>query len=325
MKITVIICSFNGEKIICACLRHIFSQISKPSEIILVDNNSTDATAQVAKKYAGEHNFNLRVIKEKKLGVMYARATGAKNSTSDLICFVDDDNWIHKHYLLEAKKVFQRHPDVGYCGGQSMLPKTYKLIPKWFSEHSKAFAVGKQRLEEGYLDFNESVLWGAGLTLRREALLKILNNHKDFFSLLGTKGSLRIGGEDSAICLLFAMQGWRGFYSEKLIFTHAISHDRFSIEKLHELYRGFGRGFLILQWYKINLPEYKRANYAKYFIFKLIFSNKIMLMLYLFTRLSMLKIRSMFTSKKSLIARCGISFYEAALGQSYHFKKLKCL
>jgi glycosyltransferase involved in cell wall biosynthesis len=324
-KITVVICSFNSEKRISACLKHIFSQTDKASEIILVDHNSTDDTALVARKYADKFNYNLKIIKEKKLGLMHARATGIKNSMGDLICFVDDDNWIHKNYLLEAKKVFHQFPDLGYCGGQSILPTTYKFLPNWFFDHSKAYAVGKQRPNEGYLDLNSNSLWGAGLVLKRKSILKIINNHKDFFKLVGSQQSLRIGGDDSAICLLLAMYGWRGYYSEKLIFTHAISRDRLSIEKLHELYRGFGRTFLILQWYKINSPEFKRTYFAKYFVFNLIFSNKIMLMLYIFIQLSRLKIRSIFIPEKSLAVACEITLYKAALSQSVYFKKLKCL
>jgi len=62
MKISVVIPAYNEEKLLKKTLESIRDQIEKPFEIIVVDNNSTDKTAQVAKK------MGAIVIKEVKQG-----------------------------------------------------------------------------------------------------------------------------------------------------------------------------------------------------------------------------------------------------------------
>ena len=60
--ISVVIPAFNEEKYLPACLEALKKQTFKNYELIVVDNNSTDKTAQIAKK------FGARVVKEKKQG-----------------------------------------------------------------------------------------------------------------------------------------------------------------------------------------------------------------------------------------------------------------
>lgn len=50
MKISVALCTYNGEKYITKQLNSIISQNVKPDEIVLCDDNSTDKTVPIAKK-----------------------------------------------------------------------------------------------------------------------------------------------------------------------------------------------------------------------------------------------------------------------------------
>lgn len=105
MKISVIICAYNEEKYISSCLKSIMNQIEKPYEIILVDNNSTDNTVSIAKKY------DVRVIHEKEQGIIPARNTGFTTARGDIIARSDADsiippNWTKKIRMnFESKKI----------------------------------------------------------------------------------------------------------------------------------------------------------------------------------------------------------------------------
>lgn len=95
MKISVVIPAYNEEKFLSKCLEAFANQEEKPEEIIVVDNNSTDKTAEIAKK------FNARVVSEKTQGMTYARNRGFNEATGDVIARCDADtvpppDWIKK-------------------------------------------------------------------------------------------------------------------------------------------------------------------------------------------------------------------------------------
>lgn len=91
--ISVIVPAHNEEKLIEACLKSVRQQKFKDYELIVVDNNSTDGTAKIAKRHAD------KVLAEKRQGIAFARNTGAKKSKGSILAFLDSDcicspNWL---------------------------------------------------------------------------------------------------------------------------------------------------------------------------------------------------------------------------------------
>jgi glycosyltransferase involved in cell wall biosynthesis len=64
LSLTIVIPVFNEQNHISACLEAIAAQTAMPDEVIVVDNNSTDKTVQIAKQFAF-----VKIIKEKRQGV----------------------------------------------------------------------------------------------------------------------------------------------------------------------------------------------------------------------------------------------------------------
>jgi glycosyltransferase involved in cell wall biosynthesis len=81
--LSVIIPAFNEEKFLPRCLESLKNQKFKDFEIIVVDNNSTDKTAEIAKK------FNVILVSEKSQGVAYARNKGAEIAKGEILIFND--------------------------------------------------------------------------------------------------------------------------------------------------------------------------------------------------------------------------------------------
>lgn len=130
-KISVIIPTYNEEKFIVNSLHSIMLQSRQPDEILVVDNNSTDNTAEIAKK------FGAKIIKESKQGPQFAVATGFACATGDIVCGTDADtivptNWIEK---IEAIITANHCAITGPCSypdaptaiqiGAEVLPKFY--------------------------------------------------------------------------------------------------------------------------------------------------------------------------------------------------------
>lgn len=95
MKISVVIPAHNEEQYLPHCLEKLIHQTRKADEIIVVDNNSTDKTAEIAKQYGAT------VITEKIKGISNARDAGFNAARGDIIVRCDADtipilNWIEQ-------------------------------------------------------------------------------------------------------------------------------------------------------------------------------------------------------------------------------------
>ena len=98
--ISVVIPAFNEEKNIQRCLDGLVKQNTQEQfEVILVDNNSTDKTVEVAKQF--QDKLHLRIISEKEKGRGNARATGFSHAKGDIVLSTDADaiappDWIEQ-------------------------------------------------------------------------------------------------------------------------------------------------------------------------------------------------------------------------------------
>jgi glycosyltransferase involved in cell wall biosynthesis len=90
MKISVIIPAYNAERYIAKAIESCLSQTYAPHEIIVVDDGSTDGTAEVAESFPSP----VRVIRLlENMGAAVARNRGVQASTGDWLNFLDADDW----------------------------------------------------------------------------------------------------------------------------------------------------------------------------------------------------------------------------------------
>jgi glycosyltransferase involved in cell wall biosynthesis len=78
-RVSVIIPCFNEEAVLANCLEALRAQTSVPLEVIVVDNNSSDKTALIAKK------FGVKVVQEKQQGLIPARNKGFSVAKGDIL------------------------------------------------------------------------------------------------------------------------------------------------------------------------------------------------------------------------------------------------
>lgn len=101
MKISVVICAYNEEKYIGPCLESLQKQTEKPYEIIVVNNNSTDKTVDRAKQY------DVRIVHEKKQGIIAARNTGFDAARGDILARSDADTIIPPDWIQKIRHNFE--------------------------------------------------------------------------------------------------------------------------------------------------------------------------------------------------------------------------
>lgn len=143
MKISVVIPAYNEEKSISSCLNSLLKQTTRPYEIIVVDNNSTDATAEIVKKYK-----DVKIVFEKKQGIIPARNTGFDNVKGEIIARCDADTILPNNWIENIDKVFTKNDsivavsmpilihDIPPVGDKPLfLFYLYMAIPRFFIGH----------------------------------------------------------------------------------------------------------------------------------------------------------------------------------------------
>lgn len=110
MKISIIIPAHNEESSIEATLKAALSQDYPDFEVILVDNNCIDKTAEIAK------SMGVKVFSEKNKGTQWARERGRKEATGEVIANIDADCLPDPDWLKSGVKYFSS-PDVVSVGG----------------------------------------------------------------------------------------------------------------------------------------------------------------------------------------------------------------
>ena len=112
-SISVIIPVYNGEKYLAQAIGSVLNQTRPPEEIIVVDDGSTDDSAQTAQNLSG----NIRVLRNMHAGVCKARNTGAAKANGKYIAFLDaDDLWDKDKLSLQLNALIsQPEPDAVIC------------------------------------------------------------------------------------------------------------------------------------------------------------------------------------------------------------------
>ena len=115
MHLSIVIPAFNEERLIEQCLQSISTSLAanyKPgfsSEVIVVDNNSTDNTADLASQSGA------KVVFEPVNQIGRARNTGAAAATGDWLLFVDADSLLNAGLLADILRLIEEGKSVG-CG-----------------------------------------------------------------------------------------------------------------------------------------------------------------------------------------------------------------
>jgi glycosyltransferase involved in cell wall biosynthesis len=115
--VDVIIPAFNGAKYLPAAIESVISQTFDDWQIVLVDDGSTDNTAEVVAPYMDRLGSKIRYIKQENRGLPAARNTAIRASTSEFLALLDaDDVWLPCR-LEESLKAMAERPQAGLAYG----------------------------------------------------------------------------------------------------------------------------------------------------------------------------------------------------------------
>ncbi len=175
MKISVVICAYNEQDWLASTLESLLGQARPADEIVIVNNASTDNTAEVARRFGEEHpKANLRIVNETKKGLHHARETGWRSATGDVIVTTDADIRFLPKWLQRYEEAFNAQPDVDALSG----PVRYYDALAFINWMSACFEYTDQPEGIGRFFTKEYHVNGGNSAFRRSAL-EAVNGYLD--------------------------------------------------------------------------------------------------------------------------------------------------
>jgi glycosyltransferase involved in cell wall biosynthesis len=111
--VAAVIPAYNCQNYIERCIDSVLTQTRLPDEIIVVNDGSTDNTADILEKYTDK----ITVITQPNAGEGAARNTGIKSAKSDFIAFLDsDDQWLPEHIQTQMN-ILENNPNIVWTTG----------------------------------------------------------------------------------------------------------------------------------------------------------------------------------------------------------------
>ena len=138
MKISVIIPTFDRADFLAGCLNSVLSQAHTASEIIVVDDGSTDSTSKLLQTYHKNHPQIKPVFLKHNHGVSRARNEGIAVAQNDWIAFLDSDDIWHKDKLKHQITFHNQNPHYLISQCQEIWIKEGVIMPqpKWAHKQS---------------------------------------------------------------------------------------------------------------------------------------------------------------------------------------------
>ena len=117
--VSVVVPAFNAQAFLVATLESLAKQTHSPNQIVVIDDGSTDNSAEVVLEWAKASNISLKLTTTTNSGVAAARNLGVELAESDLVAFIDaDDIW-------EPTKLGTQLERLGYVGDMSPVVTWY--------------------------------------------------------------------------------------------------------------------------------------------------------------------------------------------------------
>jgi glycosyltransferase involved in cell wall biosynthesis len=226
MDVSLIIATRDRWQQLARCLDSVARiEFDRPWELIVVDNGSTDATAELAKQFADKASVPLRYVLELEPGLGNAHNAGVAIARGEILAFTDDDCYPETDFLRRVWCAFA-DPSIGYIAGRITLhdPSDYPMTtiesttPHTFRARSLVSA---------------GSFGGANMAFRRKVLVEI----GGFDPLFGP-GAL-FNAEDVDAAARASAIGWKGEYRPEVIVRH--HHGRKAPDIPH-LLKSYGMG-----------------------------------------------------------------------------------
>jgi glycosyltransferase involved in cell wall biosynthesis len=219
--VSVVICAYNAERTMHACLESLRKLHYPNFEVVIVDDGSRDRTAEIAKGFP-----EFRLIRQPNKGLSVARNVGMQAARGEIIAYTDSDCVVDPHWLTMMVRAMQERGFDG-CGGPNYAPHENGRLAACVAASPGApchVLVGPDRAEH---------LAGCNMVFRKAALLSVGGFDPQFTS----------AGDDVDICWRLLDAGFSLGYCPPAFVWH---FRRNTVRAYYGQQRGYGRAEVLL-------------------------------------------------------------------------------
>jgi GT2 family glycosyltransferase/exo-beta-1,3-glucanase (GH17 family) len=218
--LSVIVCTLNGSATLRPCLESLLALRYPDFEVLVIDDGSSDATAQIAQSFE-----RVKYHRQEHAGLSVARNLGAQLATGCLLAYTDDDCIAHPDWLLHLSHAFSEDHVVA-AGGPNIPPPPRNRI-----ERVVAAAPGAP----AHVLLNDTEaehLPGCNLAIRKDMLDRIG----------GFRAQFKSAGDDVDVCWRLREHGTLRFVPGAMVWHHR----RFTVRAYLRQQSGYGHAEALL-------------------------------------------------------------------------------
>ena len=246
--VSIVVCTYNRAASLRLTLEALDAQLTPSDmvwELVVVDNNSTDATGREIEDFAGRARVRMRSIFVAEQGLSHARNAGLAHSHGDIVGFTDDDVRPAPDWVASIATVMNEH-GADIIGGR-ILPAWHRPPPPWLEHGSsfhRALAIMVHTTPKQVLNpRGHPSVWGANMAFRRDVFAKV----GVFDTRRGLVGTKLYRGEEIDLVERAVAAGHRAVYDPRVVVVHRIGAERMGVRYLSRLHFQRAEGEALVQ------------------------------------------------------------------------------
>lgn len=230
VELSVVISTYNRAPQLAECLKALSVQVPPPGawEVIVVDNNCTDDTAEVVERTRAWAPMPVRYVVEQRQGVAFGRNTGIAHAQGRILAFTDDDVMPPADWIGTMLGLFEEHR-ADILGGR-VMPRWGAPVPAWITQwledrqyrHTHLGILAHPEATHLTRQTDYPPIWTANAAMSRHVFVEL----GGFDTRLGRVGRKRYGGEDTDLIRRAVARGLRVVYDPRLTVWHRIPPER---------------------------------------------------------------------------------------------------
>lgn len=251
-RISAIIPTHNGVRSVINTLQSICHQTLPPREyeILVVDNASSDNTGHAVEDFIRSQRCeaSIRVIRENRLGLHFARNTGVIEARSEILAFTDDDIVVSSMWLEELLCAFDG-PDIAAVGSK-IKPKWTADPPDWIRHYATGY-LSLLDWGDDQIELDWPGIWGGNMAIRREIVLEVGGFHPEAF------GTRWVGDGETGLLDDVLRASYKLIYTPNAEVWHVIPTERLTLSYMRRRFANQAACDEYSFHRRFHLPRYK--------------------------------------------------------------------